>query len=259
MKGFCPLASGSKGNALYLGTDQTKILIDAGISAKRMKLLLGEIGVDLSDIDAILITHEHIDHIQGLATLGCKIGIPVLANAETARAIYETIGDAPKFKLFATGELFSFGDIDFFPFTIQHDAIDPVGFAIQVGKTKIGVCADLGFATPLVLNALKECDYLYLEANHQVEMVHACSRPAVYKQRVLSRLGHLSNVQCIEALSALLSPRLKHVYLAHLSSECNDPTLALKMVGEFLQSQGAGTSLSIAHQDKISKVTEFFS
>jgi phosphoribosyl 1,2-cyclic phosphodiesterase len=252
MKGFCPLASGSKGNALYLGTNDTKVLIDAGLSARMIKHKLEEIDVDLSQIDAIVITHEHSDHIRGLATLGCKMGIPVFANSDTARAIYETLGDAPKFKIFSTGEKFEFGDIEFDPFSIQHDAIDPVGFAIRIGNTKLGVCADLGFATSMVISKLQECDYLYIEANHQEEMVHACPRPAVYKQRVLSRLGHLSNRQSADLLKALLHAKLKHVHLAHLSGECNHPDLALKTVQEMLSEHAAAVDVSIAHQDKLS-------
>lgn len=252
MKGFCPLASGSKGNALYLGTSSTKVLIDAGLSTKQIRLRLEEIDVDLSDIDAIVVTHEHSDHIRGLAILGCKMGIPVFANCETARAIYETIGDAPKFKIFSTGETFEFGDMEFDPFSIQHDAIDPVAFTVRLGTKKIGICADLGFASTLVENKLQGCDYLYLEANHQVDMVHACPRSPIYKQRVLSRLGHLSNMQSAELLKKLLHIGLKHVHLAHLSSECNNPDLAQKVIREMLLAEDADVGVSIAHQDRVS-------
>lgn len=252
MHGFCPLASGSKGNAIYVGTKNTKILIDAGISLKSLTQKLAEINVDLSDIDAIVVTHEHTDHIKGLPMLGCKLGIPVFANTETARAIYEIIGDAPKFKLFSTGEIFVYGDIEFFPFSIQHDAIDPVGFRLRIDQKTIGVCTDLGFASSLVVQALQECDYLYLEANHHVDMVHACSRPVVYKQRVLGRLGHLSNVQCAELLMQLLHPKLKHVYLAHLSSECNAPQVALNTIQEMLEKNKFPLSVSVAHQEEVS-------
>lgn len=254
MKGFCPLASGSQGNAIYVGTEQTKIIIDAGISARLLEKRLSEINVDLADIDAIIITHEHTDHIKGLATLGCKMGFPVFANSDTARAIYEILGEAPKFKIFSTGEPFEFGDIEFHPFSIQHDAVDPVGFAILMNDLKIGILADLGFPTSLVVSQLQACDYLYLEANHQVEMVHSCARPAIYKQRVLGRLGHLSNLQCAELLKALLNPKLKHVHLAHLSSECNVPALAKKIMEEMFAEEKASVEVSIAYQHEISKL-----
>lgn len=257
MKGFCPLASGSKGNALYLGTKSTKVLIDAGLSARQIKLKLEEINVDLSDIDAIVVTHEHFDHVKGLGILGCKKGIPVFSNSETARAIYENLDEAPKFKIFSTGEVFEYGDIEFDPFSVYHDAIDPVGFAIRIGGTKLGICADLGFSTSLVESKLQNCDYLYLEANHQVEMVHACSRSHIYKQRVLSRLGHLSNDQCSELLQKILHKKLKHIHLAHLSSECNSSDLALKVVQEMLDTEQMKVELSIAHQDRVSKKINF--
>ncbi len=233
------------------------MLIDAGLSAKQIKLKLEEIDVAITDIDAIVVTHEHSDHIRGLAMLGCKMGIPVFANHETARAIYESIGNAPKFKIFSTGETFVFGDLEFDPFSIQHDAIDPVAFTVQMDNIKIGICADLGFATTLVAKKLKACDYLYLEANHQENMVHACPRPAVYKQRVLGRLGHLSNNQCAALLKEILHPNLKHVHLAHLSGECNHPDLAEKVITEMLRQENAAVEVSIAHQSKISKAITF--
>ena len=123
MNGYCPLASGSKGNCIYFGTKQTKILIDAGISGKATAQRLAAIDVDLSEIDAILITHEHIDHIKGLYALACKMGIPVFANSDTAKGIVSLLKECPKFKIFSTGETFEFGDIEIHPFTIQHDTL----------------------------------------------------------------------------------------------------------------------------------------
>ena len=137
MKGFCPLASGSKGNCIYVGSEQTKILIDAGISGKAIRGKLAEINVDLEDIDAILITHEHGDHIQGLKTLALRMGIPVFANSETAKGIVDCLHDCPKFKIFSTGETFEFGDLQIHPFSIQHDTLDPVAFTIHVNDLKI--------------------------------------------------------------------------------------------------------------------------
>lgn len=257
MFGFCPLASGSKGNCIYVGSKTTKILIDAGISAKAIRERLDAIGVALEDIDAILVTHEHIDHIRALAVLGCKMGIPIFANSDTAKAIYEILDECPKFKIFSTGESFEFGDLEIHPFSIQHDAVDPVAFTIRTAGLKLGFCADLGFATTLVANQLKGCDYLYLEANHEPSMVHACPRPMVYKKRVLSRQGHLSNEECAGLLEAIYHDGLKHVHLAHLSSECNSPDLALKIITDKLQSLQTKTEVSIAHQDKISRLISF--
>ncbi|MBI2743706.1 MAG: MBL fold metallo-hydrolase [Chlamydiales bacterium] len=253
MIGFCPLASGSKGNSIYLGTPETKILIDAGIGPKSLIARLAEIGVELSQIDAILITHEHTDHIHGLATLGCKLKIPIFANRETAKGIYSILKECPKFKIFSTGEAFEFGDLEILPFSIKHDALDPVGFTIRHGGLKLGFCADLGFASTLVKKALMDCDYLYVEANHQPSMVHASSRPAVYKERVLSRQGHLSNEECADLLIDIFHPNLKHVHLAHLSSECNSEEMALHVIRSKLGEKNLSVDLSIAYQDRISK------
>lgn len=254
MKGFCPLASGSKGNCIYVGTDQAKILIDAGLSAKSINEKLNQIGVSLDQIDAILITHEHTDHIKGLDQLAFRHRIPIFSNTETAKGICEVFGDCPSFKLFTTGETFEYKDMEIHPFSIQHDTLDPVAFTIKVGQLKLGFCTDLGFVTTLVKNSLKNCDYLYLEANHQVSMVHASSRPLIYKQRVLSRQGHLSNDECADLLAEIYHDNLKHVHLAHLSSECNAPDLALEIIHSKLQHK---LNLSIAYQDKVSRAILF--
>jgi phosphoribosyl 1,2-cyclic phosphodiesterase len=257
MNGFCPLASGSKGNSMYLGTKDTKVLIDAGISVKQLAARLQEIQVDIEDIDAVLVTHEHTDHVKGLSALCSKYGIPVFANSETAKAILPYCTQVPKFKIFSTGETFEFGDIEIHPFSIQHDAMDPVAFTFQIGPLKVGLCTDLGFASTLVVHQLQDCDYLCIEANHQPSMVHASSRPMVYKQRVLSRQGHLSNEASAELISSVFHEKLKHVYLAHLSSECNAPDLALKIVEETLNKNQQRTSLSIAYQEQISQPVLF--
>jgi phosphoribosyl 1,2-cyclic phosphodiesterase len=255
--GFCPLASGSKGNSIYVGTEQTKILIDAGLSAKMTRQRLSEINVDLASIDAILITHDHGDHIQGLKMLAYKLGIPILANNETAKGIVSTFKECPKFKIFATGETFEFGDMEIHPFSIQHDTMDPVAFTIKTAGLKLGFCADLGFATTLVKNQLKECDYLYIEANHEPAMVHASARPMVYKQRVLSRTGHLSNAECAHLLLEVAHTGLKQVQLAHLSSECNTPNKALEVIQSILHTHGIALDMCVAPQHAISQAVAF--
>lgn len=257
MIGFCPLASGSKGNCIYMGTANTKILIDAGLSAKSIQAKLHEIGVELSEIDAILVTHEHGDHILGLKVLAFKLGIPVLTNHETARGIVETFHDCPKFKIFSTGETFEFGDFEIHPFSIQHDTLDPVAFTMRVGSLKLGFCTDLGYVTSLVAQKLRDCDYLYMEANHQISMVHASSRPMVYKQRVLGRTGHLSNEACGNLLAQVAHSGLKHVHLAHLSQECNTPEVALNVVRGILETHGMHLEMSVAPQERLGKAIAF--
>jgi phosphoribosyl 1,2-cyclic phosphodiesterase len=182
--------------------------------------------------------------------LACKMGIPVFANSDTAKAIYSILKQTPKFKIFSTGETFDFGDLSIHPFSIQHDALDPVAFTIQHEGLKVGFCTDLGFATTLVKSQLQYCDYLYVEANHEPSMVHASARPMIYKQRVLSRQGHLSNAECAELLTSVLHGKLKHVHLAHLSSECNAPQLALKTVQNTLREQGREVEVAIAFQEE---------
>lgn len=253
-EGYCPLASGSKGNCIYFGTPKTKILIDAGLSGRATKTKLAELEIDLEEIDAILITHEHTDHIQGLKTLAFKYQIPVLANADTAKGIYNYLGECPKFRIFTTGESFTFKDIEIHPFSIQHDTADPVAFTLRLDGLKIGVCTDLGFPTTLVRSHLKECDYLIVESNHEPSMVHACSRPPIYKQRVLGRNGHLSNEACASLLEEVIGENLKHIHLAHLSQECNREETALETVKRKI---GESVEVTIAPQNQLGKPIEF--
>lgn len=255
MFGFCPLASGSKGNCIYVGSSTTRVLIDAGISAEMVCDRLAAIKTDPHTIQAILITHEHSDHIKGLPVLAEKLKIPVLANSETAKGIVAALGERPRFKIFTTGETFQFGDLIVHPFSIPHDTLDPVAFTIQIGPLKLGICADIGHITSLVRKNLENCDYLYIEANHQPAMVHASSRPKSLKQRILCKQGHLSNEDCAALLASILHPGLKHIHLAHLSSECNAAELALQIVKEVLKDHAV--DVSIAHQDKISKPIYF--
>lgn len=257
MFGFCPLASGSKGNCLYVGSQTTRVLIDAGISATTVLERLTEVGIDPQTIEAILITHEHSDHIKGLSLLASKLKVPVLANAETAKGICAALGERPRFKIFTTGETFQFGDLIFHPFSIPHDTLDPVAFTIQVGSIKVGICADIGHITSLVRKHLECCDYLYVEANHQPSMVHASNRPNHLKQRILGKQGHLSNDDCAVLLTSIFHPALKHVYLAHLSSECNTEETALRVVGGLLSAKNLSVEISIAYQDRISKLIRF--
>ncbi len=240
MARFCPLASGSKGNALFLESAESKVLIDVGIGVRVLEGRLQELGVALSDIDAVFVSHEHTDHVSGIASLLNRYRVPIFANAETASALCSILGYCPAFKIFETGERFRWKDIEVYPFSIPHDTMDPVGFRMEMQNTSLGICTDAGFPTSWMRQALKQCHYLYLEANHEPEMVQACSRPAIYKQRVLSRQGHLSNEASADLLHSILHPQLEQVYLAHLSEECNTPCHAMQRVR-----QRVGTSLPL--------------
>lgn len=249
---FCPLASGSKGNTLFLECGETKLLIDCGISTRKIEERLSEIGVGLDEIQGILITHEHTDHISALDVLGGKYNIPIFTNADTAKGILSIVKRRPAFKIFSTGENFQVGEFEIHPFSIQHDTLDPVAFTLRARGKKLGICADLGFATSLVRAQLKECDLLYLEFNHEVSMVHSSNRPMIYKQRVLGRQGHLSNDDAAALLRELSHDNLKKVYLAHLSEECNHPEVALRKAQQALI--GYSAEVVIAHQHRCSEV-----
>ncbi len=252
MYGFCPLASGSKGNAIYIGTRKTKLLIDAGISFSRLKARLDEINVNIAEIDAVIVTHEHSDHIKGLDVLCKRHSIPVFANAETAKAITDVVDQNISFKIFSTGEDFEYKDVLIHPFSVQHDTLDPVGFTFEFDGMKLGICADLGFVSTSIQKKLQDCNYLYLESNHEPSMVYASSRPHVYKQRVLGRQGHLSNEECAKLIFELHHDKLQHVYLAHLSDECNHPDKALMITKELLSTKSSMPTVSIAYQEKVS-------
>ncbi len=253
MIGLCALASGSKGNCIYFGSKNAKLLIDAGISMKAITERLDEIGVQIHEIDAILITHEHIDHIYGLKVLTKKLDIPIFCNLQTAKGIFDVLKIKPRFKIFSTGQIFEFKDLVIQSFSIQHDTLDPVGLTITCDKLKVGVCTDLGFVSSIALQNLQNCHYLFVESNHQPALVYSSSRPAIYKKRVLSKQGHLSNEECADLISKIFHPDLRHVQLAHLSSECNSRELALRVVSEFLEKKNQKVALSVAFQEKISK------
>lgn len=245
-----PLASGSKGNMLLLETDEVKLLIDIGVSAKNAEEKLAEIGVSFREISAVLITHEHTDHIRGLETVSKRYNTPVFANVDTARALLALGLQGIDFTIFTTDEVFHFGGLDILPFSIQHDTLDPVAFTITYREKKVGICTDLGYVTSLVKAHLQNCHALIIESNHEPSMVHACARPQVYKTRVLGRQGHLSNDMCCELLEAIQHEGLQHVYLAHLSEECNNPDLALKKGKAILHPH---INVQLAHQHTISE------
>lgn len=258
MSFFCPLASGSKGNASLLKTEKGNILIDAGLSAKALSDRLQAVNASLESIKAIFITHEHQDHIAGLKSLAFKYSIPVIANYATAEAIVECLGDCPSFKIFTTDEPFEFLGMEIHPFSVRHDGVDPVGLSIKVEGKKLGICTDIGFVTHTVRHHLKGSNIVYIEANHQPEMVHASTRPDIYKRRVLSQTGHLSNEAAGKLLLDIMSPTLEHVFLAHLSSECNTPETALRVISGILgHERAAKIKLSVAYQDTLSEKALF--
>jgi phosphoribosyl 1,2-cyclic phosphodiesterase len=220
------LASGSKGNAIFVEAGASKVLIDAGLSATELLRRLASIGVSGNELDAILISHEHTDHIRGAGTLARKLKIPLLVNYPTCHAsnVYNGRTEIIEFE---SGYPFTFNDLLIDPFAITHDASDPVGFLIECGEGKIGIATDLGIATRLVKEKLKGCRALVLEFNHDEELLVNGPYPWPLKQRIKSRHGHLSNSESAELLDYVLHSQLEGVFLAHLSEVNNDPEIAL--------------------------------
>lgn len=251
MFAFCPLASGSKGNSLLVKTEKTSVLIDCGLNLKTLKNRLALLGQNLEDIDAIFITHEHGDHIQGLKHVVASYNIPVLCNAATAEAIGHHFQECIPCHLFTTYETFTWKDLEVHPFSVSHDAADPVGFRLRCKEATLGVCADIGFVSAMIPEMLSGCDLLYIESNHEPLLVHASKRPPIYKQRVLSKMGHLSNEACGKLLEQLAHDKLRHIYLAHLSQDCNEPHLACETARKHLQATlFPNIPVKVAFQDR---------
>lgn len=224
---LCNLASGSSGNCSYLATDSTRILLDAGISARRIKLHLQELGVELNQLDGICVTHEHSDHVQALPILNQKHGVPLYGNAGTV----QSLAHKPKFaslnwKIFSNGQPFEIGDMQFQPFSIPHDAYDPVNFVVTVQGYRIGFATDIGLATRLIRHELKGCHVLVLETNHDRILLDESDRPWSLKQRISGRQGHLSNEEAADLLREIAGPELQQIFLAHMSQDCNQEALA---------------------------------
>ena len=234
------LASGSTGNCAYLETDDTRLLIDAGLSARQIRQRLLGIGRTPENLSGILITHEHSDHTQGLGVLAAKLQIPIYCNRLTKEAIEVQFKTRFEFRLFSTGASFELGDIGIDTFSVPHDAYDPVGFLLRTAAGNIGFLTDLGHATKLVVERVRPSHALVLEANHDVKMLQDDTRrPWATKQRILSRHGHLSNDAAAQVAEQIVSAELRHLILGHLSSDCNRPNLARQVVSETLCRLGA--------------------
>lgn len=231
---FCSLFSGSTGNCSLIETENSKILIDAGGSAKKIDSALSLIGISINDIDAILVTHEHIDHVKSLGTISKKYNIPIYANIETWNAMPEQ-----KFKVleenqktFLVNNPFEIKDLRFCPFSIPHDAANPCGFNVFHENNKISVATDLGHITPEILHNLEKSSFILLEANYDPNILKCSKYPYSLKQRISGPNGHLSNNSSGQIVSNLIKTGLNNVMLGHLSKENNFPELAYKTVVE---------------------------
>ena len=269
---FTILGSGSSGNCAYVETAEARILVDAGFSPLQIRKRLATIGKTPENLSAILITHEHSDHIAGVLGLADKFHIPVFCNRGTQDGTIWALKakwDSKKkpafagtdgttllkskidWRLFETGASFEIGDVSIETFSIPHDAQDPVGYVLRTSAGNIGFATDLGHVTKLVLERIRVANVLVLESNHDVKMLQDCPRRSwALKQRILGRHGHISNVTAAETIAQIMHAGLKQLYLAHLSRECNTPKLAEHVMAEQLHHIGAKhVALQIAAQD----------
>ncbi|MBC8532080.1 MBL fold metallo-hydrolase [Christensenellaceae bacterium NSJ-53] len=237
---MCSLFSGSTGNCIYLNMGGTHLLVDAGLPARNILLSLQNIGISVQDISAILVTHEHSDHIRGLGALARKLRVPVYANSATWAAMEAKVGmlDLANIRMFSTNEDFYIGDVGVDPFSIPHDAADPVGFCFHCRNRKASILTDLGHTNDTILEKVAHSDIMALEANHDEAMLRRGPYPARLKQRILGRRGHLSNAAAAEALVELVGTGLQGVLLSHLSQENNVPETAFHTVVETLSAAG---------------------
>jgi len=266
---FTILGSGSSGNCAYVETAETRILVDAGFSPLQIRKRLATIGRTPENLSAILLTHEHSDHIAGILGLAEKLHLPVFCNRGTQDGTIWALNakwlsrknpppDGPAhlkkvidWRLFETGASFEIGDVGIETFSIPHDAQDPVGFMLRTASGNIGFATDLGHVTKLVLERIRAANVLVLESNHDVKMLQECPRRSwALKQRILGRHGHISNAAAAEAVAQIISADLRQLYLAHLSRECNKAELAEHIMAEQLHHIGAThVQLQVAAQD----------
>jgi len=260
MQGLVVLGSGSRGNAIYIGGPSTRLLVDCGLSPRQVKVRLERIGVDPASLDAVLVSHEHRDHVGGLALLKRMPHTTCYANRLTVEAMDRYPIERPeRLKLFTTGEPFDIGEFRVNAFPVLHDALDPVGFELGLNGLKIGIATDLGHATTLVRQRLKGADVLVVETNHDENLLrNNMRRPWPLKQRILSKTGHLSNTAAAKLLAETATASTRRIVLAHLSQECNKEALALQAVLAHLELVGLGeVPIEVSRQNAISSHCPF--
>jgi phosphoribosyl 1,2-cyclic phosphodiesterase len=249
---LCVLASGSRGNAVYISDGADTVLFDAGLSGIELERRMHSRNIDPTAIGTIVVSHEHSDHIQGVGVMARRFGARVCLSRRTHVAAEKTLGKIARLGYFQCGTPFKAGGFNIHPFSTSHDAADPAGFTVTRNGCKIGIATDLGIATELVKTHLANCSALVLEANHDPKMLEEGPYPWPLKQRISSRNGHLSNEASRRLLARLIHPGLQHVILAHLSEQNNSPDVALATVGQSLR--GTPFTLSVARQDVCTRV-----
>jgi len=260
---LCSIASGSSGNCIYVGSDHTHLLVDTGISKKRIEESLEELGIKGETLNGILITHEHSDHIQGLGVFSRKYEVPIYATRGTIAGIceYKGLGCMPEglFREISSDETFEIGDLKVNPFSISHDANEPTGFRIEKEDKAIAIATDLGVYDDYIVEKLLGLNAILLEANHDIHMLEVGPYPYPLKRRVMGDKGHLSNELSGRLLCSIMHDKLKHVVLGHLSRENNFPELAYETVKLEVTMgnapfHGSDVPLMVAERDKMSKI-----
>ena len=253
---LCSIASGSSGNCIFVGSEQTNLLVDVGLSAKRIENGLKEIDIKPDTIQGILITHEHTDHVSGLGVMARRYHIPIYATYETIMAIrgIKSLGEISEklFNYIEPDKRFTINDISIEPFSISHDAANPVCYTMETGHEKLGIATDLGKYDDYILSKLSGSDILMIEANHDINMLMVGKYPYYLKQRILGDLGHLSNETSAGLISKLINKKKQHIILGHLSKENNYEELAYETVICELMRLGVDSSalnLNVAHRD----------
>lgn len=259
MLNFCSLYSGSSGNSLLVETDHTKLLIDAGVSSKKIENALFDLSIEPSSLAGILVTHEHTDHVQGLGTFSKKFNLPVFVNQETldAMPLQRDKINSNNIKIFKVSDKFSIGDLEIKSFSIPHDAANPCGFNLWKEDKKISIATDIGHMTNSILNHLEESLFIMLEANYDPEVLRCSSYPFSLKSRIAGPTGHLSNEIAGKTISYLLKSGLKNAMLGHLSKESNFPELAYQtVIDELICNESFNQNfigLEVASRDQHSK------
>ena len=262
---ICSIASGSSGNCIYVGDEHTHVLVDTGISKKRIEEGLKDLDVKGDELDGIFITHEHADHIQGLGVFSRKYGIPIYATKGTIEGIqnYKSLGKMPEgiFHEVTPDQDCPIGDLTIHPFRISHDAAEPVAYRIGQGDREVGIATDMGVYDEYIVKNLKGLDALLLEANHDVNMLQVGKYPYYLKRRILGDKGHLSNETAGQLLCRLLHDNMKQILLGHLSRENNYEALAYETVcAEVTMGDNPYKAkdfrIDVAHRDTASEVVE---
>lgn len=252
---FCVLGSGSKGNVTYVASRDTALLIDGGLSGKETRRRLAQIGVEITGIDAVLVTHEHNDHISGVGVLSRQGRLPVFVNPQTLSAAGGRLDKLFAVREFETGTSFVLGDLEIHPFSISHDTVDPVGFVVSNGCHSVGYCTDTGTVSRLMHHRLCRCQGLVLESNHDPDLLRNSSYPPYVKQRIRGNKGHLANRDSARFLLELWHEELEHVVLAHLSESNNRPELAyqeaLRVIDPLVRETARPLNLSLGLQDRV--------